>query len=466
MLKKTTPKWLIQTDNELLDAFVDNPYECPIVIDRHGIVRFMSHHNTKIYGMTPDEAIGRHITEVNKNSRMQEVLKTGKAEIGKTMVLGNRQQIVARIPLKDHRGDVIGVLGKLMFHQTDKIKDLYRRLEVLEERVKYYRSEATTFESGRHAWDQIIGESEVMKYAKKCALQATSTNAPVLITGESGTGKELFAYAIYQNSRRADGPFIKVNCAAIPHELIESEIFGYEGGAFTGAKTRGKPGKFELADRGTIFLDEIGDMPLNMQSKLLRVLQEHEVERVGGTKSISLDFRVIAATNQDLSKMLKKGTFRKDLFYRLNIFHVRVPNLEEMQEDIPRLAYYFVSELRGKKRRTPNRISPDAMVFIKRYPWPGNVRELRNTVERAMHISEGNQITIDDLPNRIREFYKDTGFIAGDLGLLRHIVENAEKRAIIEALRLSGGNKARAAKMLGIHRTGLYQKLKRYQLPV
>ena len=164
--------------------------------------------------------------------------------------------------------------------------------------------------------------------------------------------------------------------------------------------------------------------------------------------------------------MLKKGTFRKDLFYRLNIFHVRVPNLEEMQEDIPRLAYYFVSELRGKKRRTPNRISPDAMVFIKRYPWPGNVRELRNTVERAMHISEGNQITIDDLPNRIREFYKDTGFIAGDLGLLRHIVENAEKRAIIEALRLSGGNKARAAKMLGIHRTGLYQKLKRYQLPV
>ena len=261
MSKKIAPKWLSQTDSELLDAFVDNPYECPIVIDRHGIIRFMSRYNTKIYGMTPDEAIGKHITEVSKNSRMQEVLKTGKAEIGKAMVLGTRQQIVARIPLKDHRGNIIGVLGKLMFHQTDKIKDLYRRLEILEGQVKYYRSEATTFESGRHAWDQIIGESETMKDAKKCALQATSTDAPVLITGESGTGKELFAYAIHQNSQRADGPFIKVNCAAIPHELIESEIFGYEGGAFTGARTRGKPGKFELADHGTIFLDEIGDMP-------------------------------------------------------------------------------------------------------------------------------------------------------------------------------------------------------------
>ena len=466
MSNKITPKWLIQTDGELLDAFVDNPYECPIVIDKHGIVRFMSRYNAKIYGMTPDEAIGRHITEVSKNSRMQEVLKTGKAEIGKAMVLGNRQQIVARIPLKDHRGNIIGVLGKLMFHQTDKIKDLYRRLEILKEQVKYYRSEATTFESGRHAWDRIIGESEAMKDAKKCALQATSTDAPVLITGESGTGKELFAYAIHQNSRRADGPFIKVNCAAIPHELIESEIFGYEGGAFTGARTRGKPGKFELADKGTIFLDEIGDMPLNMQAKLLRVLQEHEVERVGGIKSIKLDFRVIAATNQDLPGMIRKGAFRADLFYRLNTFHVCAPNLREMREDIPGLVYYFVSELRGKKRHAPNRISPDAMTFFKRYPWPGNVRELRNAVERAMHVAEGNQIAIDDLPNRIREFHKDAGAMTGNSGLLRHILEDAEKRAIMQALRFSGGNRAQAARMLGIHRTGLYQKLKRYQLAV
>ncbi len=466
MSKKPTPEWLPQIDDKLLDAFVDNPYECPIVIDNHGIIRFMSRYNSKIYNMTPDEAVGKHITEVSKASRMLEVLKTGKAEIGKTMYLGNRQQIVARIPLKDHRGNVIGVLGKLMFHQTDKIKELYRKLEILEGQVKYYRSEVTGFESGRHAWEQIIGESKAMKKAKKCALQATSSDASVLITGESGTGKELFAHAIHQNSQRADGPFIKVNCAAIPHELIESEIFGYEGGAFTGARDRGKPGKFELADQGTIFLDEIGDMPLNMQAKLLRVLQEHEVERVGGTKPIKLDFRVITATNQDLGSMIEQGTFRSDLFYRLNIFHIRPPSLREMPEDIPRIAYYILSMLREKRRLAPTRISPEAMALFKRYPWPGNVRELRNALERAMSIAEGNQVSIDDLPNRIREFYSDAGGTIDNVGLLRHILADAEKRAIVEALRFTGGNKAKAAKILGMHRTGLYQKLKRHQLDV
>ena len=466
MPRNKDPKWLSETDRELLDAFVDNPYECPIVIDRHGIVRFMSRYNIRVYGMAPEEALGKHITQVNRESRMPEVLKTGKAEIGKTMVLGNRRRVVARIPLKDRRGNVIGVLGKLVFHQTDKIRDLYRRIEVLEGQVRYYRSEVTAFEGGRHSWDQIVGETEAMKTAKRCALQATSTDAPVLITGESGTGKELFAHAIHQNSQRAQGPFIKVNCAAIPHELIESEIFGYERGAFTSASVRGKPGKFELADHGTIFLDEIGDMPLSMQAKLLRVLQEYEVERIGGVKTIKLDFRVIAATNQDLQAMIRKGAFRADLFYRLNTFHVRVPSLRDMREDIPRLAYYFLSELRAKKRSAPNRISSDVMVLFKRYPWPGNVRELRNTVERAMHVAEGNQVVMDDLPDLVREFYKSASTTSDSLGLLRHILKEAEKQALLEALRASGGNKAVAARILGIHRTGLYQKIKRHQLHV
>jgi transcriptional regulator with PAS, ATPase and Fis domain len=449
-------------------TFVDNPYECPIVIDRDGIVRFMSRYNTKEMGylVEPEEAVGKHITEVVKKTRMPEILETGKAEIGKTFFIGDRQRIIARIPLKDPQGNVIGVLGKLMFHQTGKIKDLYRRIEILEGQVQYYRSEVTSFEGGRHAWEKIIGESRAMDEARKFGVQAASSDASALITGESGTGKELFAHAIHQNSRRADGPFIQVNCAAIPHELIESEIFGYEGGAFTGARARGKPGKFELADHGTIFLDEIGDMPLPMQAKLLRVLQEHEVERIGATKSMKLDFRVIAATNQDLGRMIKEGRFRSDLFYRLNIFHIPIPSLREMQDDIPRIAYYLLSILREKRRLIPNRISPEAMALFKQYSWPGNVRELKNALERAMNIAEGNQISVDDLPGRIRKFYGEVEGTADRVGLLRNILADAEKRAIVEALRFTGGNKARAARILGMHRTGLYQKLKRYDVDV
>ena len=468
MRNDTPPRWVSRTGPLLLDAFVDNPYECPIVIDRDGIIRFMSRYNTreKGYIMAPEEAVGKHITEVVKKTRMPEVLKTGKAEIGKTFFIGERQRVIARIPLKDPEGNVIGVLGKLMFHQTEKIKELHRRIEILKGQVQYYRSEVTSFEGGRHAWEKIIGESQAMAEARKYGLQAATSDASALITGESGTGKELFALAIHQNSHRANGPFIKVNCAAIPHELIESEIFGYEGGAFTGARTKGKPGKFELADHGTIFLDEIGDMPLPMQAKLLRVLQEHEVERIGATRSTKLDFRVIAATNQDLGRMIKESLFRSDLFYRLNIFHIRTPSLREMPEDIPRIAYYLLSNLREKRRLIPNRISPEAMTLFKRYSWPGNVRELKNALERAMNIAEGHQISVDDLPGRIRKFYDEADGTAGPVGLLRNILADAEKRAIVEALRFTAGNKAKAARILGMHRTGLYQKLKRYDVDV
>jgi transcriptional regulator with PAS, ATPase and Fis domain len=221
-----------------------------------------------------------------------------------------------------------------------------------------------------------------------------------------------------------------------------------------------------LADHGTIFLDEIGDMPLPMQAKLLRVLQEHEVERIGATKSMKLDFRVIAATNQDLGRMIKEGRFRSDLFYRLNIFHIPIPSLREMQDDIPRIAYYLLSLLREKRRLIPNRISPEAMALFKQYSWPGNVRELKNALERAMNIAEGNQISVDDLPGRIRKFYGEVEGTADRVGLLRNILADAEKRAIVEALRFTGGNKARAARILGMHRTGLYQKLKRYDVDV
>ena len=303
MSEDSEPKWLSYIDPELLDAFVDNPYECPIVIDKNGIVRFMSRYNVGLYGLTPEQSVGKHITEINKNSRMHETLITGKPQIGETYQLGNRQQIVARIPIRNRKGEILGVLGKRMFHRVDTIGNIYHQLDVLKGQIKYYRKEVTSKVS------KIIGNSEYIQEMKKNALQAANTDASVLVTGESGTGKEACAFYIHHSSRRADGPFIKVNCAAVPSELIESELFGYVGGAFTGARPQGKLGKFELANKGTILLDEIGDMPLGMQAKLLRVLQEYEIERIGGSKPTKVDFRLIASTNKDLQEMIKKGIF-------------------------------------------------------------------------------------------------------------------------------------------------------------
>ena len=454
-------------DNELLRALLDNPYESLILIDKKGIICFSSRHNTLALGKDPSELVGKNIKEILKDNGMENVLKTGKAEIGRVFDIGGQKRIIARIPLRDTRGEVIGVVSKIMFHQPQKMSELSRRVELLEEHVRYYQQEIATIKGCAGDLSRIIGESEAMWDAKKLTLQAAATDAPVFITGESGTGKELLAEAIHYKSNRASGPFIKVNCAAIPSELIESELFGYEGGAFTGALAKGKMGKFELAHKGTIFLDEIGDMPLQMQAKLLRVIQDHEIDRIGGSHSRKVDFRIIAATNKDIETSIQKGTFRMDLYYRVNIFQIRAPALREIPEDIPRIAYYFMSLFHNNKDQSPELFSEDAMMLLKRYQWPGNVRELKNIIERAMSVAESRMITAEDLPNPIREIKKgDTTDHPEQVYSLREIMVRTEKRAIYEALCITRGNKATAAKLLGIHRTGLYQKLKLYHLEV
>jgi len=464
MSSKFKATWLSYIDDNLLDAFVDNPYECPIVIDKNGVIRFMSRYNVGLYGMAPEEAIGKHITEINKHSRMQETLVTGRPEIGEIHQLGGRQQIMARIPLKDQRGELVGVLGKRIFHRVDTVKSLHRKLELLEGQIKYYRKEVTSLKNS-YPINGIIGNSELIKEAKRNALLAAKSDASVLITGDSGTGKEACAFFIHQSSLRAEGPYIRVNCAAIPSELIESELFGYEGGAFTGARPQGKPGKFELAHMGTILLDEIGDMPLNMQAKLLRVLQEYEIERVGGTKPIKVDFRLIASTNKDLQEMIKQGTFRMDLYYRLNIFNISTPSLRSIPEDIPEITSFVIAELSEKNQMPLKTVSHEAMAALRRYHWPGNVRELKNIIERGMIVSEGREIQLKHLPLRIAESdQKAGGRSLRSVSHLRDAVADAEKKIISEALEYTGGNKVKTAQMLGIHRTILYQKIKRYHI--
>jgi len=446
---------------DLLEALLENPYESLILVDAQGIVRFMSASNEGVYPMSVKEAIGKHIREVSPKTRLPRILETGKAEIGRSMVLKSKNRVIARIPLiRD--GRVIGAAGKLMFMSPKKLKELYERIENLETKIDFYQSELNQVYGGRYSFDSIIGTSEPIRKAKELARQAAATDAAVILTGESGTGKELFAHSIHQASRRRDQNFVRVNCAAIPADLIESELFGYEAGAFTGARKKGKAGKFELAHNGTIFLDEIGDMPMALQVKLMRVLEEKEVERIGSRNPKPINFRVISATNRDLKKLIDKQAFRLDLYYRLNVMHIRLPALREIRGDIPSIFHHFFDRLSVGKRSRIRAVSPEALEAMQQYPWPGNIRELRNVVERAMIVCQGDVIERADLPLEKGVPAPVPSFSEDALPSLKQLLKETERQAILAALEHTGNNRAEAAKILGIHRTGLYQKMKKH----
>lgn len=456
-------KWILENiPHDLLFSLIDNSYESLILIDENGIVRFMSKANEGVTSLPVKDSIGRHIKDVRPDTKMERVLKTGKAEMGRCMVLNRKTRVIARIPLfKNNR--LIGAVGKIVFNDPEKLKKYYSRIKCLENQIDYYKEEVDRPYGIRYTFDNIIGKSPPIKRVKALARKAAESDFSVLITGESGTGKELFAHSIHEISQRKKHNFVRVNCSAIPGELIESELFGYEGGAFTGANKKGKVGKFELANHGTIFLDEIGDMQPLLQVKLMRVLQEKEVERLGG-KPKQIDFRIISATNRDLEELMLKKQFRLDLYYRLNVFVINLPPLREIKEDIPEIFKHFLNNLnRGNKERITT-ISPQTIEAMQNYSWPGNLRELRNTAERAIILCRGDRIELDDLPISIRQVC-DRGLSQNTKGRsLKIIMEHTEKNLILDALKKTDNNRVKAAAMLGIHRTGLYQKMKKYDL--
>jgi transcriptional regulator with PAS, ATPase and Fis domain len=321
-------------------------------------------------------------------------------------------------------------------------------------------------EKKAYSFDDIQGISASINYTKEQAAKAALSNSTILIRGESGTGKELLARAIHNKSLRREGPFITINCAAIPDSLLESELFGYDEGAFTGAKKGGKPGKFEIAKGGTIFLDEIGDMHLYLQAKLLRVLQEKTIDKVGSAKSMPVDVRVIAATNKDLEDMVSKNLFRKDLFYRLNVIPIYAPPLRDRKEDIPILADYFIAKYNLLINKRVKGITEDALKLMEEYHWPGNVRELENVIEYAINMCSGDMIDVGVLYSRFLEKgkYNNTKQIEkGNHGNLRDMRDHSEKRIIVEYMRKYGNStkdKQRIADMLGISLSTLYRRLR------
>jgi len=327
------------------------------------------------------------------------------------------------------------------------------KLRMLEEEINHLRLELKE----KYALSGIIGKSKAMQDVFRLIKDIAPLDITVLITGETGTGKELVARAIHYNSSRANGPFVAVNCAAIPENLLESELFGYEKGAFTGAVKR-KKGKIELAERGTLFLDEIGDMPSELQAKLLRFLEDRTFERLGGEENIKANVRIVAATNQDLTLAIKERRFREDLYFRLNTVTIYLPPLRKRLEDIPLLAEHFVQQYNQNFKKDVKGISPEALSLLMQYDWPGNVRELKHVIERAVALCRGEMVTPKDLALEPKEE------LGEEIYDLNRILERHEKAAIKKALMQTGYNKTKAAQLLGISLRSLQYKVKKYGL--
>jgi PAS domain S-box-containing protein len=453
----------IETELETLKLIFEHIGEGTCVVNTDGIITHFNKAYGKFLDIDPEAQIGRHISEVVENTRMHIVAQTGRAEINESQSIKGQNMIVQRIPIRKD-GKVVGVFGQVIFKDSKEVGQLAQKLSELESRVRIYQKDLESLRTAKYSLDSIIGSSAAIKAAKREALKAARTSLSVLITGESGTGKELFAQSIHNASDRKPFPMIRLNCAAIPAELLESELFGYEKGAFTGAKNTGKKGKFELADKGSLFLDEIGDLPMEMQPKLLRVLEEKEFERLGGNRVLRSDFRLIAASNQDLDAKVKERAFRADLFYRLNVMPVHIPPLRERADDILLIARHLIKKISEETRQHELTLTYGAEELLTRHSWPGNVRELNNVIERTVATCEGEQITPADLPFYLHKSSADPGII--QRSLLKEVVAKAEKAAIQDALKMTDYNKMSAANLLGIHRTLLYKKIRKYRIPL
>jgi len=446
---------------EALRLVMDNVYSGIIVCNKDSKILYMNRFYADLLKADREQAIGKHIKEFFPESRLPEVLMSGEMEIGqKCSLRADIALLVNRIPIK--RGsETIGVILQTIFKDYTEINELMARLNLLEREVKFYKRGLDSMLSATFTLDSIVGKNKRLLEAKRMAEKYAKTDAAVLIVGATGTGKELFAQAVHKASGRKAGPFVCVNCAAIPKDLLESELFGYETGAFTGARQRGKTGRIELAHKGTLFLDEIGDLPQGAQSKILRVLETKKIERLGGLRSVEVDFRLVAATNKDLRSMMDRDEFREDLFYRLNTMMISIPPLSERPEDVAALVNHFLQSM-GKASYA---VTDPAMKMLQGYSWPGNVRELKNVIERAVSLAEGDRIDVEQLPFEVRSFEaRCRRESASSPKLLVDEMSCYQKELITDALRKTKGNMARTAKLLGISRSTLYEKCKVFGL--
>lgn len=441
---------------DTLSDILDTEHYGMCLVDRDGYI--IKWYYEKFFNIKASAAVGRHVTEVIENTRLHIVAQTGVKELMQLQEINGSMVITNRIPLI-HNHEVIGAVGTIIFRDIKEIAHLHNRMSKLEDNFKAYRSEIAKMYAAQYHFDDIITNNQKMLNLKHLGQTIARSDASVLIQGESGTGKELFAQAIHNDSLVSHQPFVSLNCSSIPKELMEAELFGYESGAFTGARKDGKIGKFELAGEGTLFLDELGTMPMDMQVKLLRVLESKEYVPLGSNKKIPFKARVIAATNENLSSSMKNGSFRSDLYYRLNVININIPPLRERIEDLPLLCSNLLSQKADMYQQSHLHMSQEAMDLLNLHNWPGNVRELRNVMDRAAIICEGSEILPQHLPEYIQAYKKASPLESTD-GYYHYEIACLERQLISNALRDNGGNRQAAARQLGIHRSLLYKKMK------
>ena len=440
-----------------LTTLFDTVQEGIIAVDRNGKIVNINAAAAKMLQVSQKPVLGKELALLLSGLPLADSLATGHDVFNREafrLIRGQRVYYVATVKTWLGGTEVWGAVVTL------------REMAEVKKIVSNFSTQEHCF-----SFEMILGDSPALAKAKQEAAQAAAGNVTVLIQGESGTGKELFARAIHNASARRDKPIIAINCAAIPEALLESELFGYEEGAFTGARRGGKPGKFELADGGTVFLDEIGDMSLSLQAKLLRVLQERKIERVGSTETTAIDVRIIAATHKDIEAMVRQGEFRQDLYYRINVFPLQIPSLRQRRQDLPLLIERFLARYRDKMAKNVEGIDADAYACLLEYGWPGNIRELENTIEYLVSIADGKIIEQRHIPQRIpiagKTAQPGSPVQAQPTRLLT--IAELEKRAIMSAIEQFGltmRGKAQLTQVLGISKATLYRKLKQYNIAI
>ncbi len=461
-----TTKIIHQWDQDLFFKILDTIHDVILIIDSDTTIVYANQAYAEMLGIPVHKVIGRRLDVIEPNAHASEVIKTGVPISGPDYLDSLGIEVIGNACPLIENGRIIGSVAT--FKNISREVALNKELERSKEVVGYLQEQLNQYEPLPASFKEYIGQNPQLRKTLAVAAKVAKTNSTVLIRGESGVGKEVLARAIHNSSKRKENTLIKVNCAAIPEHLLESELFGYEEGAFTGAKKGGKLGKFELAHGGTIFLDEIGDMSLAMQAKLLRVLQEKELERVGGNKTLKLDIRVIAATNRDLEKMLAEGTFRKDLYYRLNIVPLFILPLSERKDDIVLLVDRFLDQFSAEAGEKIT-ISSEAMRVLQNYDWPGNVRELQNFIEHACILRDGPQIEARNLPQHLRTQSGDCVVVQDEAEEhksheFKDAIEKVERDLMQAALEKNRNNRSAAIKELGISRRAFYEKLHKYKL--
>ena len=443
----------LKINNKFLNTIIESISDGLIVINKTGKITHLNSIAGKILGKEPLEAIGKQIDKLIRiNFSLLNVLNNGKGYLEKEIIVtplydkkNSQQYLLTEKVVEDSEGEPQGVTA------------LFKEMEKVHRLVGNFIGVNT-----RYNFSSIIGNNIKLTKAVNLAKAASTNSCKVLIQGESGTGKEIFAQSIHNNSNRKNKPFIAINCAAIPRALVESELFGYEGGAFTGAKKEGRPGKFELVEGGTLFLDEIESMPLEAQPKLLRILESNQLTRIGGTKIIPTDVRIISSSKKDLFLMAEEGKFREDLYYRLNTITIVIPSLRERKDDIPVLVEYFCNKIGQQFGKNKIVLDKEVLKLLCNYNWPGNIRELENILERAILLSKGNCINTDVIPENVKHFLT-VNLNIKDKKEIDSLI-NIEKEAIFKVLKDAKGNISKASRVLEIDRSTLYRKIKKFKI--